>query len=70
MQNEIQRIISGKSEVRYGATIQTAINNLKASEKSSALDKTDKRFRSEETARLREYIENQDLWVKDIDLNN
>jgi hypothetical protein len=70
MHNEIQRIISGKSKVRYGANIQTAINYLRTSEKSGALDKTDKRFKREETENLKKYIENQKLWIKDIDLNN
>jgi hypothetical protein len=70
MHNEIQCIISGKSEVRYGTTIQTAINYLRASEKSGSLDKTDKQRKREETESLRKYIENQHLWIKDIDLNN
>jgi hypothetical protein len=70
MHNEIQRIISGKSEVRYGANIQTAINYLRTGEKSGSLDKTDKHCKSEETESLKKYIENQRLWLKDIDLNN
>ena len=70
MTDEIQRIISGKSQIRYGANIQATINYLRESEESSALDKTDKRFKSEEAKRLKQYIDNQNLWVKDIDLNN
>ena len=70
MNNEIQRIISGKSEVRYGANIQAAISYLRTSKESSALDKTDKHYKSEETKTLKKYIENQNLWIKDIDLNN
>jgi len=70
MNDEIQRIISGKSEVRYGANIQATIGYLRTGEKSSALDKTNKHFKREETERFRKYIESQNLWVKDIDLNN
>ncbi|MDR0573872.1 MAG: hypothetical protein LBG96_07585 [Tannerella sp.] len=70
MHDEIQRIISGKSKVRYGANIQAAINNLRTSDKSGALDKTDKHFKGEETERLQKYIDNQRLWIKIIDLNN
>ena len=66
MNNEVQRIISGKSKVRYGATIHAAISYLRASEESSALDKTDKRFKHEETEILKRYIENQNLWIKEI----
>jgi hypothetical protein len=70
MNNEIQRIISGKGKVRYGANIQATIDYLRKSEKTSALDKTDKHFKSKETERLKQYIDRQDLWLKDIDLNN
>jgi hypothetical protein len=70
MNDEIQRIISGKSQVRSGTNIQAAIDYLRKSEKSSALDKTDKRFKREETERLKQSVENQNLWVQDIDLNN
>jgi hypothetical protein len=70
MNDEIQRIISGKSQVRYGANIQAAVSYLAGSAKSSALDKTDKRFKREETESLKEYIEKHKLWIKDIDLDN
>jgi len=70
MTNEIQCIISGKSQIRYGANIQAAISYLTGSQEPGSLDKTDKYFKRKETKRLREYIENQNLWIKDIDLNN
>ena len=70
MNNEIQRIISGKSQVRYGTNIQTVIGYLTSSKKSGALDKKDKHFKREETEKLKQYIENQNLWIKDINLNN
>ena len=70
MNNEIQCIISGKSQVRYGTNIQATIDNLRKGEKSGSLDKTDKRFKREETERLKKYIDTQSFWVKDIDLNN
>jgi len=68
--DEIQRIISGKSQVRYGTNILAALSYVTHSQKSGALDKTDKHFKREETKKLREYIENQNLWIEDIDLNN
>ncbi len=70
MNDEIQLVISGKGQVRYGTNIQAAINYLRKSEKTGALDKTDKHFKREETERLKNYIENQNLWIRDIDLNN
>jgi hypothetical protein len=70
MNDGIQHIISGKSKVRYGANIQATIDSLRKSEKSSTLDKTNKRFKREETERLKKYIENQNLCINDIDLDN
>jgi hypothetical protein len=70
MNNEIYNIISGKSKVRYGTNIQAALNYLTTSEKSSTLDKTNKYFKREETERLKKYIEIQNLWVKDINIDN
>jgi hypothetical protein len=34
------------------------------------LDKTDEHFKHEETKKMRQYIKNQCLCIKDIDLNN
>ena len=70
MNNGIQDVISGKSQVRYGTNIQTAINYLRTCEKTSTLDKTDKYFKREETESLKRYIENKSLWIKDINLDN
>jgi len=70
MRNELQGIISGKSQIRYGTTIQTIADYLRAGEGTSTLDKSDKHFKREETARLRTYITNHNLWKKDIDLND
>jgi len=62
MTNEIQCIISGKSQIRYGANIYAAICYLTSSTESGTLDKADKHFKREETERLRNYIDNQSLW--------
>jgi hypothetical protein len=70
MNDELQCIISGKSQVRYGSNIQAAAGYLAASEKSSSLDTADKHFKHKETERLKHYIENQNLWLRHIDLNN
>ena len=70
MNDELQNIISGKSPVSYGTNIQTAISYLEASKTSGALDKADKHFKRKETERLKQYIDEQNFWIKDIDLNN
>ena len=70
MNDEIQRIISGKSQVRYGTNIQAIISYLTSSEKAGALDKKDKHFKRKETESLKKYITNQNLWIQDINPNN
>jgi len=70
MTNETQPIISGESQIRYGTTICAIARYLTDGAGTSTLDKTDKHFKREETERLKTYIDNQNLWVKDIDLNN
>jgi len=70
MNYEIQNIISGKSQVRYGANIQAVADYLRTSETTSTLDKSNKHFKREETERLRKFIENKNFWVEDIDLNS
>ena len=70
MTHELQRIISGKSQVRYGTNIQAAISYLETSETPGTLDKTDKHFKREETERLKQYIDSQNRWIKNIDLSN
>ncbi len=70
MRDELQNVISGKSKVRHGTNIQAIIRYLRTSEKSSTLDKSDKRFKREETTRLKTYIDNHGFWFEEIDLNN
>jgi len=70
MNNEIQDVISGKSQVRYGTNIQAAINYFRTCEKTGSLGKTDKHFKREETKSLKKYIENQSLWIRNINLDN
>ena len=70
MNNEIQDVISGKSQVRYGTDIQTTINYLRTREKTGTLDKTDKHFKREETESLRRYIDKKNLWIQNINLDN
>jgi len=56
MNNEIQDVISGKSQVRYGTDIQAAINYLRACEKTGTLGKTNKYFKREETESLKNIL--------------
>ena len=65
MTYELQHIISGKSQVRYGANIHAAVSYLRAGKAAGALDKADKRFKSKETEKLKQYIDKQILYFID-----
>ncbi len=66
---ELHNILSGKSEVRFGTTIQTIAGYLKNGETTSATIEDEKHLKSEETERLENYITQNSLWIKDIDLS-
>lgn len=53
---ELQDVLSGKSQVRFGATIQTIASYLKDGEKTSSAIEDTKHFKSEETKRLEDFI--------------
>jgi hypothetical protein len=69
IKNELQDILQGKSQVRNGELIQTISNYLRRSKKTSALAETDKHFKREETKRLIHFITENNLWVKEINLD-
>jgi len=57
MKYELQLIISGKSQVKYGAIIQATASYLERSQGTSDLVKESKYFKKQETDRLILYIE-------------
>ena len=67
LKNELHNIISGKSQVRFGATIQAIASYLNDGEESSPKTQDTKQIRNQETKRLENFISEQNLWVKDID---
>ena len=66
---ELHNILSGKSEVRFGAIIQTIAGYLKNGKTTGRAVESEKHFKSEETERLENYITQNNLWVRDIDLS-
>ena len=70
MKHELQSIISGKSEVRYGANIQAAACYLKGSERTSQVAKESKFYKKQETEVLIEFITENNLWISDIGIEN
>lgn len=67
-QNELYDVISGKSQVRNGAVIQSISSYLsKSSQSGSKIEKT-KHFKEQEAENLRAYILENNLWISTIDL--
>lgn len=69
MKYELQNILSRKSQVRFGTIIQTVASYLRNDEKTSSAIEDTKRFKSEETERLEDYITRNNFWINGIDLS-
>ena len=70
MKYELQRIISGESQVRNGAVIQATAYYLKRSQRTSELAKESKLYKKQETEVLKDYITKNNLWVSDVAIEN
>ena len=66
---ELQNVLSGKSQISFGTTIQAIANYLKNGETTSTSIEITKHFKIEETQRLENYIIINNLWAKDINLS-
>ncbi len=69
VKNELQNILSGKSEISDGTAIQAIALYLRTSIGTSSTDQGDKPDKREETKKLIEYINNYHLWNCDINFN-
>lgn len=63
IKDELQNIIYGKSENCQRTLIQTIASYLRASERASTLAKNNKHYKQEETKKLIEYCNQNNLWV-------
>lgn len=69
LKNELRNVISGKSQVRFGAIIQTIANYLGDSSKPSREIETSKQIKQQETEKLELFIDINALWILDIDFS-
>jgi hypothetical protein len=69
MKHELQNIISGKSQVRYGDTIQTISSYLRKGKSSSETIKSSKSIKSEEATLLKQFCNQNSFWFNAIDIN-
>ena len=70
MKDELRNIISGKSKVRDGAVIQATTRYLKGSARTGEVAKEEKHYKEKETAGLKEYITQNNLWLTDINIGD
>jgi len=67
LKSELQNIISGNGEVRYGKTIQTINHYLRREKKAIFGSEKAKFFKAQETKILINYIEKNNFWFKHLD---
>ncbi len=70
MKDEIQHILSGKSQVKHSNLIQATCSHLKRSQSAGAMAQEYKQLKQQERACLIEFVEKQHLWLTDINLDN
>lgn len=68
MRDDIQHILSGKSQVKHHHLIQTTCSYLKGSQGTSSMAKDQQQYKEEETKSLIQFAENNHLWV-DINID-
>lgn len=63
LKNEIRNVLSGKSQVRFGATIQTIASYISNGAQTSAIIEREEQSKRQEAKKLEEYISENNLWV-------
>jgi hypothetical protein len=69
MRDDIQHILSGTSQVKFHHLIQTTCSYLKRSQGTSSVVKDQQQHKEEETKRLVQFIEENKLWVDNINID-
>lgn len=69
MKDEIHDVLSGKSEVRFGKTLQSISRYLAACASASGISKKEKHYKKEESKDLEIYISEKKLWLENIDFS-
>lgn len=70
MKDELQNIISGKSQVRHGDAIQKVSHYLRAGKSTGKTSGTGKQVKSEEAALLKQYCNQHNFWIDTIDISS
>lgn len=67
LKHELHNVLSGKSQIRYGTTIQSVASYLNDGAQTSTIIEDEKHIKKQETKKLESYISDNNLWI-DIDL--
>ena len=66
MRDDIQHILSGTSQVKCHHLIQTTCSYLKRSQGTSSMVKNQQQYKEEETKRLIQFVNDNNLWVDNL----
>ena len=69
LKDELHNVISGKSQVRYGAIIQTITNYLDDGTQTSRNHPQEKRLKKQEATKLENFVSKENLWINNIDFS-
>ena len=69
MKNELQHIVSGKSQVRHGNSIQAIANYLRKSKSTSKTFEFSKQIKSEEATLIKQFCNKNSFWITAININ-
>jgi hypothetical protein len=69
MKDDIQNILSGKSQVKHHHLIQSTCSYLKRSQGTSSMAKDQQQHKEEETKSLIQFAEDNKLWVENINID-
>jgi hypothetical protein len=70
MKDDIQYILSGKSQVKHHHLIQTACSYLKGSEGTGKMAQDQQQLKEQEAEKLIQFAEANNLWFENINIEN
>ena len=69
LKHELHDLISGKSQVRFGGTIQSITSYLSDGNQTGSETEGTKQIREQETKKLEDFISKESLWIQSIDFS-
>jgi hypothetical protein len=69
MKHELQNIISGKSQVRHGDSIQTVSRYLRKGKSTSEAFESGKQIKIKEAALIKQFCDKNGFWITEININ-